>query len=50
MEYIYMLQHTKPDPDGKLITDCRLSISDFFVFLLVFHYFVYFCSIIPHGR
>ena len=22
--YKYLLQHTKPDPDGKLITDCSI--------------------------
>lgn len=42
MEYIYLLQHTKPDPDDKLITDldCR-SQQTFF-----FHYFLfYFISV-----
>lgn len=48
MEYIYLLQHTKPDPDDKLITDSRLSISADFFFIIFC--FILFLSIIPHRR
>lgn len=36
MEYIYLLQHTKPDQDNKLITDSRLSISADFYSIISF--------------
>ena len=48
MEYIYLLQHTKPDPDDKLITDSRLSISADLFFSLFFVLF-YFCRLFPIG-